>query len=156
MGSFSKFVAIAGLFMLPACAHAVTPACTTSPSDKAEIDRTVRGLFDALGKEDRVAFGRLTTASFYSFDVGKRFSGSELLDAVRDAHARGVELNWSIGPLDTHLGCDMAWAAWENSGSAGIPPKVQPVRWLESAMLVRRDGAWKVDFFHSTRAAVGQ
>jgi hypothetical protein len=30
---------------------------------------------------------------------------------------------------------------------------VKPVRWLESAVLVRRTGQWKVDFFHSQRAA---
>jgi hypothetical protein len=117
------------------------------------IDATVRQFFQALRTEDNAAFERVTTTSFYSFDVGKRFSGTELLNLVRDAHARGVQLNWSIGPLDTKVGCNMAWAAWENVGSAGIPPNVRPVRWLESAVLVPQSGVWKIEFFHSTRAA---
>jgi len=96
----------------------------------------------------------VTTSSFYSFDGGKRYLGTELVDVVRDAQARGVQLNWSVGALDTDRGCDVAWSAWENVGSAGVPPDVKSVRWLESAVLVRQDGGWKIDFFHSQRAAV--
>ena len=139
--------------MLTGCTHLDRAGCAVSPQTKTQIEETVHAFFDALRKEDRAAFQRLTTKSFYSFDVGKRYVGTELVDVVRDAHARGVQLNWSLGPVDTKLGCDVAWSAWENVGSAGIPPDVKPVRWLESAVLVRQNAEWKVDFFHSQRAA---
>ncbi len=143
----------AAVVVLFGCTSIPQPRCFVSANDRDAIEAAVRGFFDALRNEDNVAFERVTTTSFYSFDVGKRFRGTELLDLVRDAHARGVQLNWFIGPLDTHVGCNMAWAAWENVGSAGVPPNVQPVRWLESAVLVREKRVWKIDFFHSTRAA---
>jgi hypothetical protein len=145
--------AVVPALMLAACAHTGPSACRAPAAAAKDIDATILAFFDGLRRDDRAAFERLTTASFYSFDVGKRFEGSELLDLVRDARARGVQLNWNIGRIDTHLGCDMAWAAWENVGSAGVPPRVQPVRWLESAVLIRQNGIWKIDFFHSTRAA---
>ena len=147
-------IACAAAMMLTGCTHLNQPACVRSPRAEADIDRTVHDFFDALRKDDKAAFQRLTTSSFYSFDVGKRYVGTELVDVVRDAHARGVQLNWSVGPLDTNLGCDVAWSAWENVGSAGVPRDVRPVRWLESAVLIRQNGSWKVDFFHSQRAAV--
>lgn len=140
--------------MLTGCTHLNQSTCVASPQSKAKIEDTVHALFDALRKEDKAAFQRLTTTSFYAFDGGKRYVGTELVDVVRDAHARRVQLNWSVGPLDTKLGCDVAWSAWENVGSAGIPPEVKPVRWLESAVLVRQNAEWKIDFFHSQRAAV--
>ena len=139
--------------MLAGCTHFNQPACAPSSKTDAGIERTVHAFFDTLRKEDKAAFQRLTTSSFTSFDVGKRYVGTELVDVVRDAHARGVQLNWSVGQLDTKVGCDVAWSAWENVGSAGVPPDVKPVRWLESAVLVRQNGEWKVDFFHSQRAA---
>jgi hypothetical protein len=147
-------IAFAAAMMLTGCTHLDQPACAGSPKAEAEIDRTVHAFFDALRKEDKAAFQRLTTTSFYSFDVGKRYVGTGLVDVVKDAHARGVQLNWSVGPLDTNLGCDVAWSAWENVGTAGVPPDVRPVRWLESAVLIRQNGSWKIDFFHSQRAAV--
>lgn len=128
------------------------PACVASQSDAAEIESVVHAFYDALRKEDEGSFGRLITTSFYSFDVGKRYTGVGLVKLVQNVRARVVQLNWSVGPLDTHVGCGMAWATWQNVGSAGVPPQVQPVRWLESAVLVRQKNAWKIDFFHSTRA----
>ena len=146
-------LALAAAIALAGCTHGRQSICPASPQASGEIERTVHAFFDALRKEDKVAFERMTTTTFYSFDVGKRFPGTELVDLVQDAHARGVQLNWSIGPLDTKVRCDVAWSAWENVGSAGIPPDVRPVRWLESAVLVRQNGSWKIDFFHSQRAA---
>ena len=142
--------------MLSGCAHARQPACEALRSDGPEIEGVVHAFYDALRKEDEEAVRRLTTGSFYSFDGGKRYAAVELVKLVQDARARGVQLNWSVGPLDTHIGCRMAWATWENVGSAGVPPQVQPVRWLESAVLVRQENAWKIDFFHSSRAAASQ
>ena len=144
---------LAAAIMLTGCAHGRQSSCPAPANARGEIERTVHALFDALRKDDKAAFQRLITTSFYSFDVGKRYAGTELVDVVRDAHARGVQLNWSIGPIDTELRCDVAWSAWENVGSAGIPPNLRPVRWLESAVLVRENGSWKIDFFHSQRAA---
>lgn len=150
----------AGLLRARALAAAPLCGCTRiegaafarSPAEVAKIEMTIRGFFEALGRDDKVAFQRLTTRSFYSFDGGKRFAGGELLEVVRDIHARGVQFHWNIGTIDIHLGRDMAWTAWENSGSAGVSTNLRPVRWLESAVLVKNEGTWKIDFLHSTRA----
>lgn len=153
MKYFSSFLVLATTLALTGYAHARQPNCPAPVNARAEIDRTIHDFFDALRKDDEASFKRLTTGSFYSFDVGKRYEGTELVDVVRNAHAQGVQINWSIGPIDTKLSCDVAWSAWENVGSAGIPPDLQPVRWLESAVIVRENGSWKIDFFHSQRAA---
>ncbi|MEH6790483.1 MAG: hypothetical protein V7650_07785 [Parasphingorhabdus sp.] len=153
MKSFSSFLVLATALVLTGCTHARQPNCHAPVNAKAEINRTIHDFFDALRKDDEASFKRLTTDSFYSFDGGKRFERTELVDVVRSAHAQGVQINWSIGPIDTKLSCDVAWSAWENVGSAGIPPDLQPVRWLESAVIVRENGSWKVDFFHSQRGA---
>lgn len=136
---------------VPAQAH--PPACPAQVTAKAEIDRTIHDFFDALRTDDEASFKRLVTPSFYAFDVGKRFDGGALAEAVRNAHAQGVQITWALGPIDTKLHCGVAWAAWENVGSAGIPPDIKPVRWLESAVIIHASGGWKIDFFHSQRAA---
>jgi hypothetical protein len=119
---------------------------------RAEVEQTIRDFFDALRLEDKAPFERLTTSRFYAFDVGQRFPGSTLVDVIVEALAEGVEINWELQPMDITVRCDVAWSQWENIGSAGTPPDVQPVRWLESAVLVHEDGRWKLDFFHSQRA----
>lgn len=149
----SKFPVFVAAIALMGCVQKDQSSCSPSTQDTAEVNRTVQAFFDALRKDDEAAFQNVITDSFESFDGGQRFRGTELADEVRDAHARGVELNWSVGQLDTKIRCDVAWSSWENDGSAGTPPDVLPVRWLESAVLVREGGDWKIDFFHSHRAA---
>jgi len=99
-----------------------------------------------------VAAARLTSSNFYSFDVGRRYTGPELSRVVRQLHERGRVLQWNIGPVDTRFDCNTAWATWENVGAAGEAGSLQPVTWLESAVLRRYQGRWLLEFFHSTRA----
>ena len=127
--------------MLAAVAmQAGTPAaraCTLTRTDTVRIEAAVRGLFDALAKDDRAAYRRATTADFWTFDAGERMSATQLFDLVEGAHRKGRVINWSIGPVGIGGGCDMAWAAWENDGAAGTAGAMKPRRWLESAVLRR-------------------
>ena len=109
----SHFIAAASALVLAGCAHLNSPDCDRSSETEAEIEGTVHAFFDSLRGDDKATFQQLTTSSFYAFDVGKRYAGTELVDVVKDAHARGVQLNWSVGQLDTKIGCDVAWSAWE-------------------------------------------
>jgi hypothetical protein len=133
-------------------AQTQTPSCPEPEQARREVEQTINDFFAALRGEGEASFESLTTHSMYSFDVGARFDGRALADVVIEALAAGVKINWNLGPIDTKVRCEVAWSAWENTGSAGTPPEVRPVRWLESAVLVYDDGRWKIDFFHSQRA----
>lgn len=153
MKSATPFAAFAASIVLSVPAHAATAACPDPATARAEVEQTIHDFFAALRSADKAPFAQLTTPSFYAFDVGQHFAGSTLGDAVVEALAEGVEINWNLGPMDTRVRCDVAWSQWENIGSAGTPPDVRPVRWLESAVLVHDGARWKLDFFHSQRAA---
>ena len=142
---------VAALLVAPA-AHANPSSCPDHTQARADVEQTIRDFFVALRGEGDVSFEDVTTSSMYSFDVGQRFEGRELADVIIEALGEGVEINWTLGPMDTEVRCNVAWSQWENTGSAGTPPEVRPVRWLESAVLVYEDGRWKIDFFHSQRA----
>lgn len=137
---------------VPHPAQARPSECPEPAQARIDVERTIHAFFAALRGEGETPFEDLTTPAMYSYDVGQRFDGRALADAVTKALGDGVEINWTLGPMDTKLACKVAWSAWENTGSAGVPPDVQPVRWLESAVLVHEGGRWKVDFFHSQRA----
>lgn len=147
---------MAAAFALPHSVAAQSPQCPDPAQARADVEQAIRDFFDALRGKEGVPFESVTTPSMYSFDVGERFEGRALADVIIQALGEGVEINWSLGPMDTKVRCDVAWSAWENTGSAGTPPNVNPVRWLESAVLVYEDGRWKIDFFHSQRAVSGE
>jgi hypothetical protein len=153
MNPAKPFAAFAVAIALGVPAHARTADCPDPVAATGEIEQTIHDFFAALRIEVKAPFEQLTTSSFYAFDVGQRFPGAALADVVAEALSNGVEINWNLGPMDTTVRCDVAWSQWENTGSAGNPPDVRPVRWLESAVLVHDGTRWKLDFFHSQRAA---
>lgn len=144
ISAFALMVAFGGGALAAPCA---------GPGDKPAVAGAVQGFFDALGTGDAQGFAETTTRDFYAYDVGKRFSEAELVDLIATLKAKSAVPRWSLGPIDVHLGCDTAWAAWINRGEVGPTSARVPMVWLESANLRRVDGRWRVEFLHSTRAA---
>ena len=142
------------MLMLLLAVVAASPAqahrCPSSGRDTILIDRAIRSFFNALAKDDLPAFQRIVTTDFTAFEVGKKMTANELFQLVEDSHRSGRVINWSIGPVAARRHCDMAWAAWDNIGSAGVPPNIAPRRWMESAMLRRSPTGWRLEFLHST------
>ena len=137
--------------MEPTAPHRdASPGACSSDAAAEDVSVTIRSFFEALARDDHAAVGRLTTPGFYAFEVGKRYTGPELSRLIANAHQSGRVMQWNIGPIDARIDCTIAFAAWENTGAAGTAARLEPRAWLESAMLVRRDGRWVIDFLHST------
>jgi hypothetical protein len=60
---------------------------------------------------------------------------------------------WNVAKPEVTVECDRAWITYLNDGSIQMPGASVPApqQWLESAILKKQDGAWKLVFFHSTR-----
>ncbi|MEO5577830.1 MAG: hypothetical protein ABIR25_02105 [Sphingomicrobium sp.] len=142
------------LFALPAVANpAQARPCKWTNADTMQVDRAVRAMYEALGADDRPAFQRSVTPAFLAFELGGRWNADELFNTILDAHRSGRVINWSIGPTTIRGDCNLAWAAWDNVGSSGVPPTMMPRHWMESAVLHRSASGWRVEFLHSTSLA---
>ena len=127
-----------------------TPVCAPVNAAK-DVEAVVRGWFGAFGRNDYPAGYALQAPGFYTYDNGQRLDGTALGDLLRTAKAAGFKVEWNIGAVDVHAGCDEAWAAWVNKGSSGSSGAVEPVTWLESAGLRYQDGRWRMEFLNSSR-----
>ena len=150
------FYLAASALLVPSLAGAAASAAPArakacpKPTSAQELGNVVRAFFAALAVDDHAAVQRLTTANFYAYDVGKRYSGAELSKAIAKAHESGRIIQWGIGEVDARIDCNLAFAAWENTGAAGPKGQLQARVWLESALLVRHEDRWLIDFLHST------
>jgi len=117
-----------------------------------EVAATLRDMYASLSADDMARFQSIVTDNFYSFDVGRRFDGGALAQLIIDAHKAGKRFVWTVNDPDVRITGDTAWIAYVNHGSVADASGVTPVTWLESAMLRREAGRWRIAFFHSTRA----
>ncbi len=127
---------------------ATAESCGTA-ADRADVVRAVQTMFVAAAKDNITLFHTVTSPDFYAFDNGKQFHGDELMGLMQQLHAKGHVYVWKVTEPRVYLDCHMAGITEINVGSVDG----KPTRWLESGILKKSDGKWRVEFFNSARAA---
>ncbi len=147
------FIALWGAAALALAASVGTAAAQTCAPASAEPVDAVRQMYAAAMAGDRAKTVAAFTSEGYLFDGGARFTPEGIADFILKAEAAGVKPRWNVVAPESHVTCDLAWATWTNRGTFTTAAGDEPKLWLESAVLVWRDGAWKIRFFHSTAVA---
>jgi ketosteroid isomerase-like protein len=138
------------LLGLSLCSRATYPANVAS--EKAKIVEAVEQMYVAIAHDDPAKFLEHTTPDFFTFDGGMRFTGPQLVQLIKDAHAAGKIYVWKVTEPVVELYGTAALITYTNVGSVtDAAGEKKDVSWLESATLEKVSGVWRVHFFHSTR-----
>jgi len=120
-------------------------------ADEAQVVEAVRAMFAALATEDIPKLRTIIAPDFYAFEAGGRITGDALIDLMKKAHAAGKVYVWTVNEPEVHIDGNMAWVTYINRGSIKDSAETKNVSWLESAVLRKDKGDWRIKFFHSTR-----
>ena len=145
------FIAIAALLTAMIGASAADQS-SRSAADQIQITEAIRSFFAAATADDLDKLHAVTAADFYAFDAGGRFTRDALMDLIKAAHAAGKVYVWTVNEPEVHISGDIAWITYVNHGSIKDASGTKDVTWLESAVLQKEQGIWRIHFFHSTRA----
>ncbi len=137
-------LAIAFFLMGPSQAFSAPPA-------EEAVAQTLRLMYVALTKEDTAQLRAVTTADFYAFDGGEKMTGDELMSLIKSLHAAGKTFVWTVTEPRVRIENAVAWITYLNRGSVQDAAGKKDVSWLESAVLLKEGGTWRIQFFHSTR-----
>jgi ketosteroid isomerase-like protein len=121
-------------------------------ADQIQLTEAIRSFFAAATADDLDKLHAVTTPDFYAFDAGGRFTRDALMDMIKAAHAAGKVYVWTVNEPEVHISGDLAWITYVNRGSIKDASGTKDVTWLESAVLQKEKGAWRIHFFHSARA----
>jgi hypothetical protein len=119
--------------------------------DKAKVIATMESMFAAATNDDLDKWHAVAAPDFYAFDNGKRFEGDALMDLMKTLHAQGRTYRWKVTEPEVHINRDMAWITYVNQGSMQDATGSKDMTWLESSVLQKKNGGWRIQFLHSTR-----
>ena len=122
-------------------------------NDEDRVTGAVRTLFSALAKDDVDLYRSVTTTDMDAFDLGHHLTRDQVAEFIQSVHAQGQVYEWNVTEPKVHIAGDDAWMTYINRGSLKDANGLQSKTWLESAVLRRESGAWKVRFLHSTESA---
>jgi ketosteroid isomerase-like protein len=104
----------------------------TSVTDDAQVVAAMRIMFIAATNNDLAYFNTVDAPDFYAFDGGSVYV-------------------WTITDPEVNVSGDIAWITYVNRGSVKNKAGKKKLTWLESAVLRKDSGKWRIHFFHSTR-----
>ena len=120
-------------------------------SEERRVIEVMRTFYVAATNDDLEKFHTVVTRDFYSYDGGARFTGDELMELIKKAHAAGKVFVWNVTKPEVRMHGDAAWITYVNEGSVKDASGTKNVTWLESAFLRKENDSWRIEFFHSTR-----
>ncbi len=143
-------LAAVALWQARALAAVQGPATTPAP-DEAQVVAVVETMYRAAVADDLDLFHSVAAPEFYAFDNGKRFDGDALMELIKSLHAAGKVYVWRVTEPQVLVFGDTALVTFVNRGSITDASGTKDHAWLESALLRRDGGRWRIRFFHSTR-----
>jgi hypothetical protein len=151
LGNVASLAAILGAALLSASASPETSACSSTPADRDQVVEVMRTMYAAATADDLAKFHTVAAPDFYAFDGGTRYDGDALMSMIKTFHDKDIVFVWSVTEPHVESDCHLAWITFVNRGSRRDASGTKNLSWLESAVLQKQSGAWRIRFFHSAR-----
>ena len=129
---------------------------TTKGQEKADpaqqtVQSIIRGAFEAISIPDMESVRSYCMPDLKILESGKIWNLDSLALRVNAVKAAGnLKRVNKIDFLDTRINGNVAWTYYNNEAIFTTGDRTFSVKWLESAVLVREKGEWKISLLHST------
>jgi hypothetical protein len=123
----------------------------SAQKDKTKIEGTIVGFFNGLSLVNADTLRFYSTSDFQLLEDGQVWNLDTLLNKVMPRKNSKVQRVNKFEFIRTEQSGNMAWVSYHNSAEFKLGDKQQVVQWMESAVLVKNRGSWKIQMLHSTK-----
>lgn len=130
-----------------------TKAQQAGPVGQTAMQETVTGFFDALANLDVVKMKSYCSPDITLLESGQVWNIDTLALRVtkRKASIPDFKRINKIDFIETKVKENIAWISYFNQATISFSGKTTDIKWLESVVLIRDQGKWKISLLHSTK-----
>ena len=129
----------------------VTLTISISSYGREDVFKPVQELFAAMSAIDHAKMKEVVTTDFQLLEAGEDWTLNDLINVVKPSAFK--RRNY-FSVIKTKINGNMAWVSYWNKATFSDEKKDSAVAWLESAVMIKNSGVWKVQMLHSTRVKV--
>ena len=118
---------------------------------KDSIKASISKFFYGLPEIDANKLKAYTTDDFILLENGHLWNMDTLVNKMSAPKNAGIKRVNKFQFIKTEQNGNIAWASYHNTADFSLNEKQQTVNWLESAVLRKENGRWKIKLLHSTR-----
>ena len=115
------------------------------------IEITISRFFDGISEIHEEKLRATVTEDFILLENGHLWNMDTLVTKVKNPKNPGIRRVNKFEFIKTEREGNTAWVSYHNTADFSLNEKQQTVKWLESAVLRKEKGKWKIKLLHSTR-----
>ena len=119
--------------------------------EKDSIEITISRFFEGISEINEGKLRGTATSDFILLENGHVWNMDTLVNKTINPKIVGVKRVNKFEFIKTEQDGNTAWVGYYNTADFSLNEKQQTVRWLESAVLRKEKGRWKIKILHSTR-----
>lgn len=128
----------------------ITIGLHAAAQQKNDIQAPVIRLFDGMSAMNNDAIKAELSTDFTLLENGKVWNTDSLTTAINKGKGMDIKRVNKFEFLKTEQAGNTAWVSYYNTAELEFKGRQITVRWLESAVLVKEQGKWKIKLLHST------
>lgn len=127
------------------------PITSFAQQDKEKIEAAITTFFDGISEIDGAKMKNQATADFILLEDGKIWNLDTLITNISIRKNTNIKRVNQFNFIRTEQSGKVAWVSYYNTAEFSLNEKRQTVKWLESAVLAKENGTWKLKLLHSTK-----
>ena len=124
---------------------------SNAQQEKDSIEITISRFFDGISEINEGKLRGTATSDFILLENGHLWNMDTLVNKIINPKIPGARRVNSFEFIKTEQDANTAWVSYYNTADFSLNEKKQTVKWLESAVLNKVKGKWKIRLLHSTR-----
>ena len=119
-------------------------------SEKAEVQQVITRFFDALSVTNIPLMKAEVSDDFMLLENGEIWTIDTLANKISRPKPEGYLRQNSFDFLSTKIDKNRAYVYYKNKAEISSKTRNATIKWLESAILRKEKGRWRMEFMHST------
>jgi len=126
------------------------PALQAQNSDILKAQETVKNFFGSIAALDVEMMSGYVATDFLLLEDGEVMKLNDLVVEINKIKTYNVTRVNTINFLDAKQHDDVIWLAYDNTADLSMADQKMQLKWLESAVLIKERGQWKIELLHAT------
>ncbi|MDB5200941.1 MAG: hypothetical protein JWQ27_350 [Ferruginibacter sp.] len=128
-----------------------TGKSASAQKNEEKIHAAIVGFFNGMSLINADTLHRYATTDFQLLEEGLVWNMDSLVKAILPRKNAGIVRRNSFEFIRTEYKNGIAWVSYKNTAEFQQGGKRQTVRWLESVVLRKQQGEWKIQLMHSSK-----
>ena len=117
-------------------------------AEKQAAEKVIYDFFEAAFAFNYQGIRDVCTADFLLFESGQVMNMEDFINFITGME--GSTWTNKYEDVKTNVEGNVAWVTLRNKAEMTAGEQVMNFDWLESAVLKKQEGVWKIEFYHST------